>query len=184
LTKKIENFHFKMLYSQAFRAPAIENINLATDPEEIKPEKSSVAELELGYQFTPEMLLAVNLFSLQTKDVIVYASSINNPDGSYENFSRTGSSGLEVVYSIRKKNWYTTVTYSHSTASDKSTIESYAVDGHAKQFVGIANRKFTLNTNVNLGDHLTFNPTVMYSGPRYAYTTTETILNEGSGKPG
>lgn len=182
LTKKIENFHFKVLYSQSFRAPAIENINLALDPEQIKPEKSSIAELELGYQFTPEMLLAVNLYSLDTKNVIVYATSVDNPDGSYENFSRTGSSGLEVVYSIRKKNWYTTLTYSQSRASEKNTVDSYAVEGHSSQFVGIANQKITLNTNINVGNHVTINPTVMYSGPRYAYTQLGTVDEDEDGE--
>ena len=56
LTKKIQNFHFKLLYSQAFRAPSLQNINIALDGV-IKPEKSNVFEIELGYQFTPEMLL-------------------------------------------------------------------------------------------------------------------------------
>jgi outer membrane cobalamin receptor len=181
LTKKIENFHFKILYSQAFRAPAIENINLALDPENIKPERSSMTELELGYQFTPEMLLAVNVFNLDTKNVIVYATSIENPDGNYQNFSRTGSSGFEVVYSIRKKKWYSNLTYSFNRADSKSTIESYALDGNQKQFVGLANHKVTMNTNINLGRKLTFNPTVIFSGQRYAYTKVTTIDDDEDG---
>lgn len=36
VTKLFENWHFKLLYSRAFRAPAIENINTNVD---IKPEK-------------------------------------------------------------------------------------------------------------------------------------------------
>src|SRR4030095_9194480 len=52
LTKKIQNLHFKLLYSQAFRAPSLQNINIALDGT-IKPEKSNVFEIELGYQFTP-----------------------------------------------------------------------------------------------------------------------------------
>jgi outer membrane cobalamin receptor len=181
LTKKIENFHFKILFSQAFRAPAIDNINLALDPEKIKPEKSSMAELELGYQFTPEMLLAVNLFDANTKNVIVYATSIDNPEGFYENFSRTGSSGFEVVYSIRKKKWYSNLTYSFSQADRKNTIASYAIDGNKKQFVGFANHKVTMNTNINLTNSLTFNPTVMFSGDRFAYTGVTTVDEDNDG---
>jgi outer membrane cobalamin receptor len=181
LTKKIENFHFKALYSQSFRAPAIDNINLSLDPNNVKPEKSSVVELELGYQFTPEMLLAVNIFNLHTKHVLVYGYSTDNPDGFYENSKRTGSRGLELIYSVRQKNWYSHLTYSFNQADSKNTVESYAIDGNKEQFVGLANQKVTLNTNINLTSKLTFNPTVMFSGKRYAYTGVTTIDEDEDG---
>ncbi len=95
LTKKIENFHFKILYSQAFRSPAIENLHLALD-NKVVPEKSNVGELELGYQFTPEMLFSVNAFVLSTNNVIVYQYLAGSQEG-YQNFSKSGSSGIELV---------------------------------------------------------------------------------------
>jgi outer membrane cobalamin receptor len=171
LTKKIENLHFKVLYSQSFRAPSIENINLSSDAN-IKPEKSQAYELEVGYQFTPEMLLAVNAFKLQTKNVIVYAVTIENLEGLYQNFDHSGSQGVELVYSIRKKGWYSQFSYSFSQAG-KNTVASYAVPQTTKQFVGLPVHKFTLNTNFNLTESLTFNPTFIYGGARYAYTTID-----------
>jgi outer membrane cobalamin receptor len=71
LTRKIENFHVKILYSQAFRSPAIENLHLAFG-NKVVPEKSSISELELGYQFTPEMLFSVNAFVINTSNVIIF----------------------------------------------------------------------------------------------------------------
>lgn len=181
LTKKIENFHFKILYSQAFRAPSIENINLGPEGKDIKPEKSQVFELELGYQFTPEMLLAVNAFSLNTKNVIVYATSDIDPEGSYSNFSKTGSEGIELIYSVRQKSWYGHLTYSFSRAGTNS-VESYNVPGVDNQFVGLANHKLSLNTNFNLTPNLTFNPTFIYIGKRYAFTTTEGLDEDEDGE--
>ncbi|HYG20910.1 MAG TPA: TonB-dependent receptor [Ohtaekwangia sp.] len=104
LTKKIENFHFKVLYSQAFRAPSLQNINIALN-DEIKPEKFNVFEVELGYQFTPETLLAVNFFSITTKNVMIYNSTgvDDTFDEWYENSDKSGSRGVELVYSIRQK---------------------------------------------------------------------------------
>jgi outer membrane cobalamin receptor len=166
LTKKIENFHFKVLYSQAFRAPSIENINLATEVG-IKPEKSQVFELELGYQFTPEMLLAVNAFNLQTKNVIIYVVS----DDTYENYARSGSSGVELVYSIRRKGWYSHLTYSFSQASSKSEVELYTVPQNANQYLAMPANKLTLNTNFDLSKTISFNPTFISVGKRYAYTS-------------
>ena len=181
LTKKIENFHFKILYSQAFRAPSIENINLRLEGEDIKPEKSQVFELELGYQFTPEMLLAINAFSQRTKNVIVYATSDIDPEGSYSNFPKTGSEGLELIYSVRQKNWYAHLTYSYSRAGTNS-VDSYTVPGIDNQFVGLANHKLSLNTNFNLSSNLTFNPTFIYGGKRYAYTTLEGLDKNEDGE--
>jgi len=172
LTKKIENFHFKILYSKAFRAPGVENINLSEDAK-IKPEKSQVFEIELGYQFTPEMLLAVNAFNMRTKNIIVYISTVENPDGLYENFSKSGSQGVEVVYSIRKKRWYSHLSYSFSQAASSNTVDSYRIPQTTKQFVGMPAHKITLNTNFYLTESLSLDPTFIFSGKRYAYTTVD-----------
>ncbi|AYB30166.1 TonB-dependent receptor plug domain-containing protein [Chryseolinea soli] len=172
LTKKIENFHFKVLFSQAFRAPSLQNINIALNGQ-VKPEKSNVFEVELGYQFTPEMLLAVNAFNITTKNVLVYGSQGNDEDGTfeewYENSKKSGSRGLEAVYSIRKKTWYANLTYSYSTALKDNTVATYSVPGQS-QYVGFSKSKITLNTNFYLTSRLSFNPTFIYASKRYAYT--------------
>jgi outer membrane cobalamin receptor len=172
LTKKIENFHFKVLYSQAFRAPSLQNINIALNGQ-VKPEKSNVFEVELGYQFTPEMLLSVNAFNITTKNVLVYGSQGSDEDGTfeewYENSKKSGSRGLEAVYSIRKKTWYATLTYSYSTALKDNTVATYSVPGQT-QYVGFSKNKITLNTNFYLTPKLSFNPTFIYASKRYAYT--------------
>jgi outer membrane receptor for ferrienterochelin and colicin len=182
LTKKIQNFHFKLLYSQAFRAPSLQNINIALDGV-IKPEKSNVFEIELGYQFTPEMLLSVNAFSINTRDVLVYSSEGEGDDFSewYENSSKSGSNGIEVVYSIRKKAWYANLTYSYSQSIKDNTVVTYEVPDQ-RQYVGFPKNKITLNTNFNLTDKLSFNPTFLYASERYAYTSIDVDENPILGK--
>lgn len=174
LTKKLQNFHFKVLYSESFRAPSIQNINIALTGK-AAPERSSVFELELGYQFTPEMLLAVNLFSITTRDVLIYGS-----DGEgdtfvewYENLAKSGSNGAELVYSIRKKSWYATLTYSYNRALSGNTVETYAVPGESQQYVGFPASKVTLNGSVNLHSKLSVNPSFIIAGTRYAYTSLD-----------
>lgn len=170
LTKKIENLHFKILYSQAFRAPSIQNINIALNGQ-IKPEKSNVFELELGYQFTPEMLFAVNAFSISTKNILVYGSEGEGENFNewYENSPKSGSRGVEMVYSIRKKAWYANLTYSFSAAISDNTAQTYSVPGQS-QYVGFSKNKVTLNTNFYLTPKLSFNPTFIYASKRFAYT--------------
>lgn len=184
LTKKIENFHFKVLYSQAFRAPAIENINLAESGDgSIDPEKSNVVELELGYQFTPEMLLAVNAFNILTNDVIVYNDDGNG--GTYRNFNTSGTRGVEVVYTVRKKKWYANLTYSFARAlkgDSADVVKTYLVPQTRYQYAGFPAHKITLNANYQLTPVINFNPSFIYSGPRYAFTTLDTDENPVSEK--
>ena len=182
LTKKIENFHFKVLFSQAFRAPSLQNINLAIDGT-IKPEKSNVFELELGYQFTPEMLLAVNAFSITTKDVLIYGSEGEGDSfvEYYENFQKSGTNGFEVVYSVRKKRWYANLNYSFSRGIAGNTVTTYDVPDE-RQYVGFPKAKVTLNTNVNITSRLSFNPTFIYATNRYAYTALDDEGNPVIGK--
>lgn len=172
VTKKIENFHFKILYSQAFRAPSIQNVNIALNGT-VRPEKSDVFEFEVGYQFMPQMLLAVNAFSITTRDVLIYGSEGQGETFTewYENYARSGSNGFEVVYSARGKGWYGTLTYSFASAG-KNTVEGYDVPGRS-QYVGFAKNKVTLNTNVQLLKQLSFNPSLVYAGKRYAYLTLD-----------
>jgi outer membrane receptor for ferrienterochelin and colicin len=176
LTKKIENFHFKILYSQAFRTPSIQNINLARTGT-VDPEKSDVFEFELGYQFTPEMLLAVNAFSLTTRDILTYGSEGTGGEDFtewYENATKTGTRGVEVIYNIRKKSWYANLTYSFSRAiKGDETVETYTVPQVTDQYAGMLAQKITLNTAVHLTPKITFNPGFIYGGKRYGYTAVD-----------
>ncbi|HTJ48200.1 MAG TPA: TonB-dependent receptor plug domain-containing protein, partial [Cyclobacteriaceae bacterium] len=194
LTKKIENFHFKILYCQAFRAPSIQNINKAATiqnndvifTDKIKPEKSDVAEIEIGYQFTPEMLFTVNVFSMTTKRILTYGSrGMAGVDFIewYTNATKSGSRGFEVIYSIRKKVFYANLTYSFSNAIKiDSTLQTYKVPQTSRQYAGMLMNKVTLNTNVNLIKNITFNSSFIYGGKRYAYTTIDANGDPASNK--
>jgi outer membrane receptor for ferrienterochelin and colicin len=191
LTKKIENFHFKILYSEAFRAPAIENINTAQGGR-IKPEKSHVFEAELGYQFTPEMLFSVNIFTVNTDDVIIYVpvpNGTNQPDDSYKNYDRSGTRGIELQYSIRRNKNYINASYSYSVANS-NTVDKYVVPQTSSQFIGQLKGKLTLNASFAITNNFTVNPSIILGGKRYAYnsfvngvdsngnSTKEPVVNE------
>lgn len=172
LTKKIENFHFKALYSQAFRAPSIQNINLALTGSS-KPEKSNVFEMEFGYQFTPEMLLAVNAYRITTRNILTYGSEGEGQDFVewYENATRMGTRGVEVIYNIRRKNWYANFSYSFSKAiGGDASVETYLIPQTQNQYTGMLAHKATLNSSFSISKALTFNPSFIYGGKRYGFT--------------
>jgi outer membrane receptor for ferrienterochelin and colicin len=178
LTKKIENFHFKVLYSQAFRAPSIQNVNIAKTGK-VKPETSNVFELELGYQFTPEMLVAVNAFNMTTKNILTYGSEGAAGDDFtewYDNAKKAGTRGVEFIYSYRKKNFYTNFSYSFSRAiSADSSIQTYVVPQTSHQYTGMLAHKITLNSALYITPKLSFNPAFIYGGKRYAYTKVDDV---------
>lgn len=169
ITKKIENLHFKLLYSKSFRSPSLQNV--ALDTTGAKPEKSDVFEFELGYQFTPEMLLAINAFHISTRDVIIYGSEGEDDEFKewYENYEKSGSKGIEVVYSIRKTNWYTNLTYSFSQAINGNTVDKYTVPQTTRQYVGVPAHKFSINSNVRVSPRFNVNGSLITVGKRYAY---------------
>lgn len=171
LTKKIENLHFKLLYSRAFRSPSIQNVRLDTTG--ALPEISNVFELEMGYQFTPEMLLSVNAFSLSTNDVLIYGSSETDAGFKewYENYDKSGSRGLELIYSLRKSVWYVNATYSFSEALSGNSVDKYKVAQTDKQYAGQLAHKFTLQANVYATKKLSVNASLIAGGKRYAYLT-------------
>jgi len=171
LTKKIENFHFKALYSEAFRTPAIENLHTSIDGN-LVPEKSSVAELELGYQFTPEMLLSINGFTLNTNNVIIY-EYVSLDQQVYQNYRRSGSSGIEVVFNLRKKKWDLNINYSYARANHNSTVDNYKVPQTSNQFVGIAAHKGVAVFNYSVTKNISFNTTLIFSSKRFAYTAND-----------
>ncbi|MGC4022121.1 MAG: TonB-dependent receptor plug domain-containing protein [Cyclobacteriaceae bacterium] len=175
LTKKIENFHFKILYSQAFRSPAIQNQQQALSGK-VVPETSNVAELELGYQFTPEMLFSVNAFWLNTNNIIIYQYQSDGTEG-YQNYKRSGSHGLEFVYSFRRKNWNMNVNYSLALANTNSTVDTYKVPQTNNQFAGMSMHKAVGTFNYLLTKNLSLNVTMIYGGKRYAYTNLDVSQN-------
>jgi outer membrane cobalamin receptor len=185
-TKKIENFHFKILYSEAFRTPSIENINLAphnpNNPNgKVTPEKSRVGELEFGYQFTPDMLLSLNAFSINTRKVIIYRYDGVLDIDWYENFKKTGSKGVELIYSVQQKRWNARLTYTY-TASQKTDSSTYYVPQTKTSYMGFPKHKVVLVSSIDLTKKLSLNPTLVASGNRYAYTKLDADGNPVSNK--
>jgi len=139
----------------------------------ISPERTHVFELEVGYQFTPEMLIAVNGFSLNNHNAIIYANE-EQMDGSfisyYSNYSKTGTQGIEAIYSIRKKKWYVNLSYSYARPVQGNTVTSYTISLSDKQYLGMLSHKVTLNSNVTLIKGLSLNPSVIVGSKRYTYT--------------
>lgn len=181
LTKKIKKFHFKALYSNSFRAPTIENINLE-DSTGIKPELTSVIELEAGYQITRNSLLTVNLFDITTTDPIVYFYDDSLQTDNYLNSGGAGSKGLEVEYRYRTKWGYIIANYSYYTTQGKDQVEDYVVPERADVLLAFPAHKFNLQSYFKVGKYFGMAPTLSYIGERFGYTHVDSLGNSISEK--
>lgn len=172
LTKVIDKFHLKGLYSRAFRAPALLNINLNRD---IKPEISTVLELEAGYQLADNMLLTANVFNIEIQDAIVYATL--GAEEKYFNFERVETRGFEVEYRLRDKWGYANLNYAFYVAG-RNSVNLYQVSGNENQLVGFAPHVLNLNTAFDITDNFTIAPSARFLAGRFGQTGIAT-----DGKP-
>lgn len=171
LTKKYNRFHFKALYSNSFRAPAIENIDYSIG-NIIHPERTQVAELELGYQITHSSILTVNFFDITTKNPIIYYT-IGATDA-YTNQGRTGTRGLEAEYRIKQKWGYVSLNYSYYTTAGKQRSDAYRVTADSSLLLGFAGHKVNLNASINILKNLSLNPSGTFYGSRWGYNSVDT----------
>lgn len=173
LTKKIKKVHFKMLYSNSFRAPTIENINLK-DSTGIKPEFTQVMELEIGYQLTRKSLITGNFFNIDTQDPIVYYTDTLLNDN-YRNFGGAGSRGFEVEYRLRDKWGYLVFNYSNYTVEGKEKIEDYVVAGNQTMLLAFPTHKANVNAWFRIGKYFGINPSFSYIGKRYGFSSVDSL---------
>jgi outer membrane receptor for ferrienterochelin and colicin len=176
LTKKIKRFNFKLLYSQSFRAPAIENINTENPALGIHPEKTEVIELETGYELTHKSLLTVNVYDITTKDPIVYYVIGNNTDA-YVNYGKSGTKGIEAEYRVRSNWGYITTNYAFYTTVDKEEVPTYSLPDNNRMLLAFPAHKVNLTASINLTKHISINPSLLYRSDRYGYAPNPDSLN-------
>jgi outer membrane receptor for ferrienterochelin and colicin len=170
LTKKIKRFNFKLLYSQSFRAPAIENINQALTPNGIRPEKTEVTELEGGFEITRKSFITLNLYNISTLNPIVYYVVGLNTDA-YINFGHSGTRGIEAEYKTRHHWGYVTANYAFYTAQGNSEVPNYQVPGNTSQLLAFPAHKINLSASININKQFSINPSVLYRSESYGYIT-------------
>lgn len=178
LTKVLDKFHFKGLVSQAFRAPAIENmrtnraaIKKGAISKELDPEKTTVFELEAGYQLTDRTFVTANMFNININDPIVYVWDSEYGIEYYLNFDETETRGIELEYRLKDKWGYVTLNYSYYQVAE-NTVADYAVEDNEDLFLGFPAHKVSLNSNILLNG-ISVNPSVTYMSKRYGYAPHE-----------
>ena len=167
LTKVMDKLSFKILGSRAFRAPGIENINSNFD---IKPEKTTVFEIETGYQLSEKSSISINCYDITIDKPIVFFYE-EGAEG-YRNYDKTGTRGVEMHYKYTTGRGYIFTNYSYYQAHNNS-VQSYEVAVDDKLLLAMPAHKITLNSSYKLMSSLRINPSATYLSKRYGYKTVD-----------
>jgi outer membrane receptor for ferrienterochelin and colicin len=167
LTRLIEDFNFKAIYSQAFRAPSIENIRLNPG---IKPEKATSEELEAGYKASDTVFVSGNVFQTAIKDPIIFVSTTSGGVSveSYKNYSHTGTYGFGLTLKLKDGAGSADLGYLCYFAHDNA-VDVYSVPDRSSYLLGFPRHKVTLTSTLPLAAGITLNPTAVYTSKRYGY---------------
>ncbi len=163
LTRVFNKWHLKLLYSSAFRSPSIENINSGPG---IKPERTTVMELETGYKLGDKSYLTANIFDITTHDAIIFYYDQDNIDA-YKNEGMTGTRGVEFEYRVKTASGYMNLNYAYSTTNGKTTNDRYAVPGKKGLLIGFPENKIGLLSNLRLTSKINVSPAFTWVDKRY-----------------
>jgi outer membrane receptor for ferrienterochelin and colicins len=164
-TKTLGSFHYKVLYSRAFRAPAINNLSPTPD---VKSETTTVAEIELGYRPHPAWFAVVNVFDITIDNAFTYFAT-DTTEG-YRNWGRMGTRGAELELRYKSDRHFVNLSYSYYTAAGKDRIAPLAVPGQSSVLLGMAPHKIALLAGSDLTSHLDASlSAVLLAGHRYGY---------------
>ncbi|MCL4815640.1 MAG: TonB-dependent receptor [Bacteroidetes bacterium] len=175
LTKKINRINFKVLYSNSFRAPSVENINLSIAS--VKPEYTQVIEAEIGTQLTRKLFFTANIYDIITLNPIVYYYDEFTLSDRYTNFGKAGTRGVELE--IRMKNTYNSfwLNYSFYTVKGKDNISDNMMEENSKMLLAFPAHQVNLTESYNITRKFSINTTMQLRSVRYGYTATDTSGN-------
>ena len=180
LTKVINKFHYKFLFSKAYKTPSIGNLDYQHN---LIPEDAYVMELELGYKLNDNMFITGTFFDITKLRNIVYWDSVTTAEYGYKLGGRTGSRGFEFDYRFRYLWGSLTLNYSYYFGAHKNTIAEYAIPGDLNKYLSAPQNKIAASLMINATEHISITPSLVFMGRRYGYNrwsadTTVLLIKE------
>jgi outer membrane cobalamin receptor len=144
LTSLMGDFHFKVLYSEAYRTPSGTQYILA-GKSGLNPETAKDKEIEVGYKLSSKSFITANVFDTTLHGPLRY----NNAVSGYANTTDSGSRGAEIEYKFVDTWGNVTATGSEYFATERGyENENSNIDNHA--LLAIPRIKYTLASQMNI----------------------------------
>lgn len=175
LTKTIDKFHLKALYSVAYRVPGLENMNASVyttndNKPALTPEKNYVSEIEVGYMFNTHLLVNLNVFDSKMKNTITFLITDEGLDG-YLNYKQSGTRGVEAELKYKNKNLFVIANYSFYTAKGINRIDILKSDFNPGQLNGAPQHSLKVTVNQQLNKIVSISLNYIYQSEKSAYTS-------------
>jgi len=176
LTSVLGRLNLKLLYSEAYRAPGIENINV--NPA-IRPERTRIAEAEVGVQLGGHVALLANGYWIRMERPIVY-DVIDTSTGAeaYLNGARTGTVGAEAQLRVKYSWAFANLGYSFYTANGQNRESLFAVPGREDLLIGFPRHKVAGYAGLHLRKDVVLGGTGVWMSRRHGL-----VRGDGAGNP-
>lgn len=194
LTKQLDKFHYKLLYTHAFHAPTVGNYRLnvnynslstsTRDAPSLVPEITYNYEIELGYTFSTDLEIVSNIFYTDIQNIFTYQQ-----DKYFENYfinaDKFGTYGLETE--IKYKNSMLgrfDFGYSfYQSAKNTLPMVYQATDAqgnvlYPNMHLGFPTHKVTLNHVFNFTTDFSFNHNLVFYSDRFNYSGSQLTHNK------
>jgi len=186
LTRQLGRFNLKALYGGAFRNPGIENLNLGAN---IRPERTQVAEAEVGAALGEVAYLSVNGFYALLTSPIIYGVDPDTGAESYVNGGAISTAGAEAMLRLRGHRGALTVTGALAAPVVTQDVDTYLVPGASTPtLMAMPLVKLTAFGKLKLTDHLSAGGQAVFLSGRQALVTPADLsmgpLSVGALPPG
>ncbi len=181
LTRAFPGFHYKLLFSQAFRSPSVKNIDYnayfdtINNKPDIEEEKTSIIEIETGAKIGRNMYFTINAFQMKIKDVIVYFVDENTGSEGYKNGLQTGSRGVEMECRFNGKRGNVAANYSYYNVEGINKVDDYKVPDNKSVLLAFPQHKICLNSKINLTSQISTNISLSWLSEKYAFRVIDSV---------
>jgi outer membrane cobalamin receptor len=166
-------FHAKLLYSAAYKVPAMQNLNTGPVEGTVEREVVWTAEGEVGYRFSAQTHFTLCAFStiIEKPIVYVYLGTGAGVQDSYLNRASSATEGLEFSLRHSAKNWGLSASASAYRVNRAHTDlpETQLPDSLGDAFLGVPQLKATLIGHLEMGRNNRFGCSAVWLSSSHAY---------------
>lgn len=183
LTKQLDKFHYKLLYTHAFHVPTGGDYQMNLEYNQtnqlhqmipaLRPEKAKNYETEIGYTFSNNLAVTANVFYTQIQQIFNYSFD-RNFDDYYINATEQSTYGVESM--LRYKHsllGHFDLNYAFYQSAKNTAANYYQVTNatgdvlHPSMNLGFPTHKSTFNHTLYFSTDFSFNHTVIFFSDRY-----------------
>jgi outer membrane cobalamin receptor len=164
--------YFKAVYSQGYKIPTIENINLGPADSQLITEHVQNIDLSFGVQSNQGDMIQASVFRSNLRDPILYLFDDVSLDN-YANKGNIGAQGFELMAMLKRKDEFIRLGYSYNENSNKTASLPEMELPSTKSFQAIPRHKATALVGLRLLPWMNWSANVVYQSAISAYEQDE-----------